>query len=116
MNSWDLTSDNGKFECQSFSVPKRGFLYRIFFPCVLAIGTSEKTIFATKCLRTVLSYATIVPHFTLQTLHHNFATAGSENGIGRSPEICFPVWQKNDLGMRLGSIDVDRSNLREAIV
>ena len=53
------------------------------------------------CLRTALSCATVVPHFIWCHILHSykryvtiFATAGNENGIGRSPDQFFPCGEK----------------------
>ena len=61
-----LSTVNGQFECQqdcstvSLSL-KEVFLSRIVVP--LQSESLGKTIFATKCLRTAFTCATVVPHF-----------------------------------------------------
>ena len=98
-------------DCSRVSLSlKEVFLSRIIIP-----WWSEppgKTRLATKCLRTALSCATVVPHYVWchNIILHSYkyyvtisTTAGNENGIGRSPDPFFPVWWKNGLGTRLVS-------------
>ena len=96
-----LSTMNGQFECQQdcsrvFLLLKEVFLSRIVVPWRL-----ELQIFATKCLRTALSYATVVPHFIWCHVLHSykhyftiFAIAGNENRMGRSPDQFFPCGKK----------------------
>ena len=94
-----LSTMNGQFECQQdcsrvFLLLKEVFLSRIVVP-----GRLELQIFATKCLRTALSYATVVPHFIhvymmsyniiafLYALHHHSCNRRERNGMGRSQTI-----------------------------
>ena len=79
-------------------------LKEVFLSRIIVSWRSEppgKTIFATMCLRMALSCATVVPHFMWCHILNSykryvtiFATAGNENGIGRSPDQFFPCGEK----------------------
>ena len=107
-NSWDvLRTCQPWMDCWNASKITPGPLCcwkRCFFLGSSFLGDwnlQGRQIFVTKCLRTALSCATVVPHFIWWHILHSykhyvtiFAIVGNENGVGRSPDQFFPVWRK----------------------
>jgi len=102
-----LSTMNGQFECQQDCSRVSLSLKEVFLSRIVVPWWSEPQIFATKCLRTALSCATVVPHFIwCHILHSNkryitiFAIAGNEMEWAVHQTNSSHV-AKNGLGTRL---------------
>ena len=121
-----LSTVSGQFECQQDCSRVSHSLKEVFLSRIVVSWRSEplgKTIFATKCFRTALSCATVVPHFIwCHNLYYIPTSVTSQFFCNREERKrnrlftrpIFPMWRKwsgNETTIKLAEVKLHSSSV-----